>query len=807
MRFSELSNIVEGAKARVVEDQPITRLVIDSRKVLAVPGAVFFALVGPNHDGHDYLQAVYEQGIRQFVVSGSSQSLPLDCNVLLVSNTLNAAQQIAGYHRRQFDIPVVGITGSNGKTIVKEWLATLLGTEKRVVKSPKSYNSQIGVPLSLWQINEQHEVAIFEAGVSRRGEMQYLAEIITPTIGVFTNIGSAHDDGFANRTEKIYEKLLLFKDSMQMVYCSDHAEIKQIIELAGIEKTLSWSYQGEGDIAVGFEEGVLAFSMPSGEQYHFHPKYADPSSLENLVHCIVVCLSLGLGEEEIQSGMSYIENLQMRLTIKQAENGCYVIDDTYSNDLSAIDVATDFLIQQSQREKKTVILSDILESGIPEGQLYQQVAELLRKKKINRLIGIGEQISQHAHYFNGESQFYPDKEVFLSSGATFADEIILVKGARVFEFERIVNHLARKTHGTVLEVNMEAIAHNLQWYRSKLGPGVKLMVMVKALAYGGSYEVANLLQYHGVDYLGVAYTDEGARLRQNGIQIPIMVMNVKAQDFDTIQRFGLHPEIYTLDQLNQYLASSKPDTSLPPIHLKLETGMNRLGFVEGDLSALTKLLAEAGGQLKVAGIFTHLASAADPTDREFTEGQIEQFIRMSDRVIEVLGYQPIRHALNTAGIVNFADRQLEMVRLGGGLYGMDTDNEAMLKTVSTLKTTISQIKTVRKGETVGYSRAFRAARDSTIATIAIGYADGFRRQLSNGKGKVAVNGHLVPVAGLVCMDMTMIDVTGVPSKVGDEVVIFGERPTVTEMAEWTDTIPYEVMTSIGERVKRVFISE
>ncbi|MEL7148556.1 MAG: UDP-N-acetylmuramoyl-tripeptide--D-alanyl-D-alanine ligase, partial [Bacteroidota bacterium] len=510
MHFGDLSDIVEGASARVVKDQPITRLVIDSRKVVTAPGALFFALPGPNHNGHDFLQEVYKKGIRQFVISQANASLPEDCNVLLVPDTLLAAQQIAADHRKQFDIPVVGITGSNGKTIVKEWLATVLGANRRVVKSPKSYNSQIGVPLSVWQMNDKHEVAIFEAGISRSGEMQQLANILEPTIGIFTNIGSAHDDGFADRAEKIKEKLTLFDNCQLLIYCRDHEEIHQAIEAKGITSVRSWSYQNRGNVDVQYQDQEFVFSMPGGDVYRFQPKYTDPSSLENLAHCIVACLSLGLTKEEMAAGLSRIENLQMRLTIKEAENGCYVIDDTYNNDLSAIDVATDFLLQQSQRKKKAVILSDIIGSGMVEEQLYQHVADLLQRKKIDRLIGIGHGISKYAKYFSGDSRFFPDKTSFLSSAITFRDEIILVKGARVFELESIVNHLARKTHGTVLEVNMEAIAHNLQWYRSLLSSNVKMMVMVKALAYGGSYEVANLLQYHGVDYLGVAYADEGA---------------------------------------------------------------------------------------------------------------------------------------------------------------------------------------------------------------------------------------------------------------------------------------------------------
>lgn len=806
MLFSELAAIVPGSRAVVFHDNHITHLITDSRNITPLQKSVFLAIKGENHDGHSFLQEVYQSGVRQFIIEDEDHTLPEDCNVLIVKNTILAIQQIVAKHRSLFNFPVIGITGSNGKTIVKEWLSTLLQGHYSVVKSPKSYNSQIGVPLSVWRISDQHSIGVFEAGISKKGEMSRLAEVINPDIGIFTNIGSAHADGFHSQEEKIREKLLLFKKCKTLIYCRDHEAVATAVESEMDAIKVSWSSSKEAVFRVKFSQGILSLKNKAGQIYEFKPKFTDRSSLENLIHCLVCCLHLGIDSHSLIDSIDKIEGVQMRLTIKAATNGCYLIDDSYNNDLSALEVATDFLIRQNQRKKKTIILSDILQSGMSDEALYEKVGELISERPIDRLIGIGDRITRLADQLSIETVFFKNTDELLLSDIVFNNEMVLIKGARQFQLEKIVQFLEQKVHRTVLEVNMEALAYNLNFYKQKLHSSTKMMVMVKALAYGGSYEIANLLQYHGVDYLGVAYADEGVKLRQNGITLPIMVLNVTDNAFDVLERYRLEPEIYSLAQLKRFITHFEGRKS-PAIHLKVETGMNRLGFAKEEVTQLADLLKTYGNTLQVAGIFTHLASADNPSDDAYNKKQLTLFTELSDLIIEAIGYQPLRHALNTAGISSFPDYQLEMVRLGIGLYGYDALCREDLKVVSSLKTTISHIKKVQQGETIGYGRSYMAESDMTIATIAIGYADGFRRSLSNGVGKVSIRNHLVPVVGKVCMDMTMVDVSRVDASVGDEVIIFGENPGIEKLAEWMDTIPYEILTNVGERVKRIFISE
>ncbi|MEL6561375.1 MAG: bifunctional UDP-N-acetylmuramoyl-tripeptide:D-alanyl-D-alanine ligase/alanine racemase [Bacteroidota bacterium] len=806
MLFSELAAIVPGSRAVVPNDDHITLLITDSRNITPLPQSVFLAIKGNNHDGHSFLKEVYQSGVRQFIVENEDYSLPEDCNALIVRSTILAIQKIVAKHRSLFNFPVVGITGSNGKTIAKEWLSTLLQGQYNVVKSPKSYNSQIGVPLSVWRMSDQHSIGVFEAGISKKGEMSRLAEVIDPDIGIFTNIGSAHADGFNDQEEKIREKLLLFQKCKTLIYCNDHEAVATAVESEIDSEKISWSFSKESDFNIKFSKGILSLESKSGKVYEFKPKFTDRSSLENLIHCLVCCLHLGIDPHSLNDSIDRIEGVQMRLTIKAATNGCYLIDDSYNNDLSALEVATDFLIRQNQRKKKTIILSDILQSGMLDETLYEKVASLISERPIDRLIGIGERITRLADQLPIETVFYKNADELLQSDISFNNEMILIKGARRFQLEKIVQFLEQKVHRTVLEVNMEALAYNLNFFKQKLHKSTKLMVMVKALAYGGSYEIANLLQYHGVDYLGVAYADEGVKLRQNGITLPIMVLNVTDNAFDVLERYQLEPEIYSLAQLERFIAHFEGRKS-PAIHLKIETGMNRLGFAKEEITLLINLLKANGNNLQVAGIFTHLASADNPSDNDYSRKQLTLFTELSDLIIETLGYQPLRHALNTAGISSFPDYQLEMVRLGIGLYGYDALFSKDLKVVSSLKTTISQIKRVKQGESVGYGRSYKVESEMTIATIAIGYADGFRRSLSNGVGKVSIRNHLVPVVGRVCMDMTMVDVSEIDASVGDEVVVFGNHPGIEMLADWMDTIPYEILTNVGDRVKRIFISE
>ena len=807
-------------------EYPVQHLLTDSRKVSHPVTSLFFAIRGDWNNGHHYVQALYAQGVRQFVIEHTSDIPGIktenllflgfpEANFIQVQSSLRALQQLAGYHRSLFNLPVVGITGSNGKTIVKEWLAQLLSPDERVVKSPRSYNSQIGVPLSVWQIARQHTFGIFEAGISRPGEMEHLQQIIRPTLGIFTNVGTAHDEGFENRLQKIAEKLKLFAEVERLFYCADDAALDEAVKAEAIP-SFTWSRHQPADLQ-------LTSVRVHRQQTHLICRYAeqelgvmipfvDEASVENAVHCLAILLYRNLPLREIQERLEKLHPVAMRLEMKEAINGCYVIDDSYNNDLAGLTIALDLLASQPRSSKKTVILSDLPETGLPDDALYAEVAAALAARRVDRFIGIGEHISRHQLKFPGESGFYNSTGSFLSClrPDDFHNEIILVKGARVFAFEKIVSALQQKVHGTVLEVNLDALVHNLNYYRTRLQPATRIMVMVKAFAYGsGSYEIANLLQFHRVDYLAVAYADEGVALREQGISLPIMVMNPTPDSFPKMQQYQIEPEIYSQALLERLLAATQPATAAPQlIHLKLDTGMHRLGFEEPDLEGVFDLLAQVP-QVRVVSVFSHLAGADEALHNDFSRQQISRFRQMAARVEERLGYPVLKHILNSAGIVRFAEEQLDMVRLGVGLYGVEAtgSDQSSLRTVGTLKTTVSQVKKIRKGDTVGYSRRGIAAEDREIATIAIGYADGYDRRFSNGVGQVLVNGQLAPIIGNVCMDMCMVDVTGLDVQEGDEVVVFGEKPGITDLAHRIGTIPYELLTNVSTRVKRVFFAE
>ncbi|MDJ1491349.1 bifunctional UDP-N-acetylmuramoyl-tripeptide:D-alanyl-D-alanine ligase/alanine racemase [Cytophagaceae bacterium DM2B3-1] len=793
--FSQLPEITGGKiLSATTISSPIEHLLIDSRRLTAPATSLFFAINGERHDGHQFVKDLYAKGVRQFVIEENNSYISTatdlqDALVIIVSNSVRALQRIAAWHRNQFSIPVIGITGSNGKTIVKEWLTTLLSNKYQVVKSPRSYNSQVGVPLSVWQINGSHTLGIFEAGISQPDEMVYLEKTIQPTIGIFTNIGTAHDEGFISRQQKIAEKAKLFEHCEAVVYCEEHTEIHEYLSAHLPSHIKRWTWK-RIDMSLA--------SMGKGES-------------ENLMHCITLMQHLGISQTEIETQLQLIHPVSMRLELKQGIRGCYLIDDTYNNDLAGLQIALDFLSNQQQRAKKTVILSDVLESGEPEKQLYTRIAALVHSKNIDRLIGIGEVISRNADCFNIPTLLFPTTESFLKKAHTlFSNELILIKGARTFRFERIIQKLQQKTHGTVLEINLDAIVHNLNYFRSKLKPHTKLMAMVKAFAYGsGSAEVASLLQFHRVDYLTVAYADEGVILRENGITLPIMVMNPSEETFQQIIDYQLEPEIYSPRILQEFLNFLENNDQSAKIHVKVETGMHRLGFEEEHIPQLINKLQNNHHRVQVAAIFSHLAASDDPTEREYTLQQIKQLDKISSLLTEALGYKPIRHIVNSAGIAHYPEGQFDMVRLGIGLYGVganETEQEH-LKTVGTLKTTISQIKHEKPGETVGYGRRGKVTRDSTTATIAIGYADGFDRRFSIGTGSVWINGQLAPVIGSVCMDMSMVDITNIEAQEGDEVIIFGEQLPVQQLARWAGTIPYEIMTGISERVKRIFYTE
>jgi len=815
-RFSELAAITHGTILSLHEDQVITHLITDSRSNSITFGSLFIAIKGKRHDGHLFIQDLYKKGIRQFIVEkdafhNAQLAILTHANIIAVDNSINALQKLASIHRSHFQLPVIGITGSNGKTIVKEWLAQLLAKDYCIIKNPKSYNSQIGVPLSVWQINASHDLGIFEAGISEPGEMEKLEKIICPEWGIFTTIGTAHDEGFLSTEQKIEEKLKLFKHSKLIIYRKDYTLIDTLVPKS---KKLTWSLKDHtSDLYVAelikTTESCTILIHYAKSSYSLTIPFSDDASIENSLHCITLLFYLSIPVEEIQQRVSLLKSVSMRLELKQGINDCYLIDDTYNNDLAGIEMALDFLAQQPIQKTKTVILSDVLESSMTDEELYKQIGLLLTSRHVERLIGIGDHITMIDAYFNGKKEFYKTtSELIKNTNRTlFQHEIILIKGARKFEFEKIAELLQQKIHGTILEVNLDALTHNLNFYRNKLTPNTKLMVMVKALAYGsGSYEVAHLLQFHRVDYLAVAYADEGIYLREHGISLPIMVMNPSEDAFEKIVNYHLEPEIYSirlLESLQSYLTLTKKNCS---IHLEIETGMHRLGIEEKDIDKLCIILKN-NPSIRIKSIFSHLAASEDSNQDSFSKKQINQFQKLAKHIESTIEYSCIKHILNSAGIIRFPEAHMDMVRLGIGLYGIGVAGEESLIPVSRLKTTISQIKEIPIGDSVGYGRKKIATQPLRIATIAIGYADGFSRAFSNGVGSVWVNGKKASVVGNVCMDMTMIDITTIDAKEGDEVVIFGKELSITKVADWIHTIPYELLTQLNDRVKRVYYKE
>jgi alanine racemase len=798
-------------------DFEIDRLSIDSRTLVLASKTLFFALVGERHNGHDYIQDLYNKGIRAFVISEIiDYRLFDDCNFILVSDTLSALHDLSAHHRKMFTYPVIAVTGSNGKTIVKEWLYQVLNPFYRIVRSPKSYNSQVGVPISVWQMSQEDEIGIFEAGISMLDEMGNLQNIIQPTIGIFTHLGSAHLENFTDSRSLLLEKLKLFSSCDCIIYCSDDAAVDQeiVYKYEEQKELLSWSKTQEASLQILSEtaDGTSTNikGLFKGENKEVNLPFCDTASIENSINCWLCLLHLGLSDNHIADGLSQLQSVAMRLELKEGQNNCLLINDFYNSDFGSLAIALDLMNQHSQGRKKTVVLSDIFQSGFTAEDLYTKVSELISLNKVDKIVGIGENISSQVGKFQCESIFYSTTESFLKAleASAFKNEIVLIRGARNFRFERISSALQYKAHRTILEVNMTAIVHNLNYFKSLLQPETKLMVMVKAFSYGsGSTEIANLLQYHRVDYLAVAIADEGVDLRTSGISTPIVVMNPELHSFETMIDYNLEPEIYSLGVLKSFeLVLKKSGLKNYPIHLKLDTGMYRMGFVDSDLEELITYL-KINHQFHIRSIFSHLSGSDEDIHDAYTEMQIHKFEEWSHRIRSAFSYNIDRHILNTSGIERFSKAQFEMVRLGIGLYGVSATKQNMLMNVSSLKTTISQIKWVDKGQTVGYSRKGILDRRSRIGIIPIGYADGFNRKLSNGVGEVLVNGILAPIIGNVCMDMCMIDLTDVEAKEGDVVTIFGDDYSLSKIAHKLDTIPYEILTTVSRRVKRIYFQE
>ena len=794
---------------------------VDSRR-LSFPGVtLFFAIKTETNDGHKYVREAYDMGVRCFVISHDIpgiEDMP-DAAFLKVSDTLSALQRLASYHRGRFAMPVIGITGSNGKSVAKEFLYRLLCGRYDIVRSPKSYNSQTGVPLSVWNMDSTYGLAIFEAGISKPGEMDRLEAVIRPDIGLLTNIGAAHQENFRSLKQKALEKLKLFKDSSCLVYCSDDALVCQAVRESSFHgRNVVWSrHDGKADIYVDridkTESSALIDMICGGKRRSFEIPFCDDASIEDVIHCIAVMYALQPSLLEDPVPFLSLEPVAMRLEVKQGRNGSLLINDTYNSDINSLTIALDFMSGRKGGGNyggAVLILSDILQSGRTAESLYRQVSEILEAKGVDRLIGIGPQLCSCAGIFNMAKSFYATTEDFLSSfrPSDFSGQIVLVKGSRGFHFERIAERLEQRVHETVMEVNLGAIVHNFNRYKARLDRKTKMMCMVKASAYGaGAVEVARTLQEHRCDMLAVAVADEGADLRNEGITIPIIVMNPQVNSLNLLYEYALEPEIYGFRLLDAFIEEGRSRCASDfPIHVKIDTGMHRLGFAPDEIPALCRKL-KLQRTVMAKSIFSHLAGSDTPSLDDFTRMQLARFSAASDEFERLTGWKVLKHILNSAGIERFPEYQMDMVRLGIGLYGVSMSGDTGLKNVSTLKTTILQIRTVPAGDSIGYGRKTFVDRDSRIAVIPIGYADGLDRHLSNRAGQVSVNGHLVPIMGNICMDACMIDVTGINAEEGDEVIVFGDALPVSKMAEILGTIPYEILTSPSPRVQRVYYND
>ena len=829
-----IASIVEGEIINSSNKDLVVRdLLFDSRLLVTPDNTLFFSLKSNRNDGCKYIDDLYEKGVRMFVVENSNSIAKIienkdDAAFILVDDTLKSLQKTAASHRENFDIPIIGITGSNGKTVVKEWLYQILSPEISVVRSPKSYNSQIGVPMSVWQINDSHDIAIIEAGISRPDEMQNLKEIIKPTIGIFTNIGQAHGKNFDNIDDKIDEKLKLFSDVRTLIYCQDYKEIADKVKKLNIN-TFTWSRNDDAaDVKICSIEKekdnttIEAFvksqrTTVNGQQdsVKITIPFIDDASIENAIHCWTTALMLNMDNDVIARKMEYLSPVAMRMELKSGINNCDIIDDSYNSDFNALTIALDFMNQQHSHKERVVILSDILQSELREEELYDKIAKLLKNKGVNFVVGIGEAISRQKEKFKIRKEFYKDTKEFLSDYPveSFHNQLILIKGARYFGFEKISKILQEKAHETILEINLNNLVKNMNYYRSKLKRDTKLMVMVKAFAYGsGTFEVSNVLKFHHADYLTVAYADEGIELRRKGIDLPIMVMTPEMNTFESIIKNNLEPDIYSFrslslleDAIDKLELSS--DTKIG-IHIKLDTGMHRLGFLPDDIDELLSRLMK-NKNIIVKSVFSHLAGADSQDFDDFTMKQIKAYEEMSSKIVSAFSYKILRHVLNSAGISRFTDYQYDMVRLGIGVYGVSPceEDKGKLKNVVSLKTTIVQIKEYEIGETIGYSRRGVIERKSRVGVVPIGYADGLNRRLGNGAACFYVNGKPAPIIGNICMDMCMIDLTGIDCKENDSAILFNEDYPIDRIADACGTIPYEILTGISHRVKRIYYQE
>ncbi len=815
--LSQIAQITHG-ELHGEEKQIVEFIEIDSRKIIHRDKSIFIAIKGERHDGHSYLEELYKSGLKNFIIEDPSaiSSDLKKANYIIVSDATGSLQKLAAHYRNTLKMPVIGITGSNGKTVVKEWLFQCLSQEYVVSRSPKSYNSQVGVPLSVLLLNNQAKWSIVEAGISKPGEMERLEKIIYPDYGIITNIGPAHQENFDSHEQKVREKLRLFEHSKMIFYCYDHDLIRKTIadnEKLNTKQIVTWSKKNPDcylqvlKIEKKQQQSIVLISVEK-TRHRLTIPFTDDASLENCLHIITFLLHRVFDIRTVQEALNKLTQVAMRLEQIKGIHNNTLINDSYNSDLNSLRIALDFLAMQKQHKKHAVILSDIKQTGKADEELYSEVIRLINSYNIDKLVAVGSSISKYEKLPAGSLQFentfeFMKKLPFMD----FKDYAILIKGAREFGFENIVNELAEKNHTTVLEINLNNLVANLNYFRNKLRSGTRIMVMVKALSYGsGSYEIANLLQHEKVDYLGVAFTDEGVELRTAGITLPIMVMSPALENYDKIIEYNLEPEIFNFSGLNA-IAKTITNNQLPeyPAQIKLDTGMHRLGFMPKEIPELIQRL-EIYRNIKVKAIFSHLAASDTPDEDDFTKQQIHLFNGICDTISERLGYKPIRHIVNSAGIERFPEAHFDMVRLGIGLHGISSIDKK-LKTVSTLRTRISQIKQVTPEDTIGYNRRGKVKSNSVIGIIPVGYADGLNRKLGNNNGQVLVKNQHVPFIGDICMDMCMIDVTGIDAREGDEVIVFGEGNPIDKIAAKIGTIPYEVLTGVSSRVKRVYVNE
>jgi len=816
-----ISKVVAFTEANWIHksnDVLISQIITDSRTVFAPETSLFIAIKGERHDGHQFIEELYRRGIRNFLISDSKIDLKKypEANFLKVENSLAALQKWAASHRAKFNFPIIAITGSNGKTIVKEWLFQLLRNEYSIVRSPKSYNSQLGVPLSVLQMNETHTLGIFEAGISFPKEMENLATILKPDLGIFTTLTNAHSENFDSEEIKAKEKSKLFSNCETIIFNADNDLIEKVILNLSAKNKISVGHQRLASLLV---EEVIPSASGTTVNLKFNTvtfkiqiPFFDRASVEDALLCVGVMLNMNYEISLIQDRISSLGAVEMRLEMINGINNCTIISDVYNSDISSLGISLDLLNQQKQVIRKTIVLSDILQEKMSPQELYGKVSEMLKEKNISRFIGIGPVISAYSNLFPENSEFYSSTSDFLHQLQinNFQNEAILIKGARKFELEKITERLQQKVHETVLEINLNAVAHNLNHYRSQLFPNTKIMAMVKAFSYGsGSFEIANILEYNRADYLAVAYADEGADLRNNGITLPIMVMNPEKNGIALLIEKELEPEIYSLKILNDFISYLQSrGIKNYPVHLKIDTGMHRLGFMPNEWHILSETIKNSS-EIKIVSVFSHLAASEDQNFDKFTNEQAALLQNACEIIKTSTSYDFLIHLLNSSGITRFPKYHFNMVRLGIGLYGVGSDEKENKKLQFTMRmrTVVSQIKTIPKGDTIGYGRKGVANKEMQIAILPIGYADGFSRKLGNGNGEVKINEKNYPVIGNVCMDMIMVDISNGNVKEGDQVIIFDNQDNLIALANSMETIPYEVLTSVSSRVKRVYYRE